>query len=167
MVLAAVLRLCLLLLFAAAAAPAAAQSCSVDFGAAGSVNFLTYNPASGSPTVATASVTLTCTYNGSGGAQKVDWNMQLTNGSSGNCNARRLPGPGGNTLNYNIYQNTVANGVWGNAGCGAYPAGQITVSPGGGNNVRSVTNVLYGQIPMGQFVPAGTYNENLVLTVTF
>ncbi len=146
------------------AAPAAAQNCTVS--ATGGINFLTYNPASGAPTLASASVTLTCTHSGGTGAQKVNWDMQLTNGSSGNCNARAMPGPSA-SLNYNIYQNNVAGGVWGNLGCGTYPAGQMNLTPGGGGNTRTVTNILYGQIPTGQFVNAGTYTENLVLTVNF
>jgi spore coat protein U-like protein len=159
-----VLRLALALLLLAAA-PATAQLCNVS--TVGAVNFLTYNPASGSPAIASTQVTLTCTYNGTGGAQKVNWDMQLANGSSANCNARQLPGPSTDKLSYNIYQNAVANGVWGNAGCATYPAGQLSVSPGGGNNTKSVTNTLYGQIPTGQFVSAGTYTENLTLTVNF
>jgi spore coat protein U-like protein len=134
---------------------------------AGGVNFLTYDPSSGTPTIASASVTLQCTYSGSGGAQKVNWDMQLANGSSGNCNARAMPGPAGSSLGYNIYQNTVANGVWGNIGCGTYPSGQMNLSPGGGNNTKSVTNTLYGQITAGQFVSAGSYTDNVVLTVNF
>jgi spore coat protein U-like protein len=145
-------------------APVAAQTCTVS--TAGSINFMTYNPASGAPTLASASVTLTCTYTGSSGAQKVNWDMQLMNGTSGNCNARAMPGPS-SSLSYNIYQNNVAGGVWGNPGCGTYPVGQMNLSPGAGNNTRSVTNILYGQIPTGQFVNAGTYTENLVLTVNF
>jgi len=146
------------------ATPVAAQTCTVS--AAGNINFMTYNPASGAPTLASASVTLTCTYTGSSGAQKVNWDMQLTNGGSGDCNARAMPGPS-DSLSYNVYQNNVAGGVWGNSGCGTYPLGQINLSPGAGNNTRSVTNTLYGQIPTGQFVGAGTYTENLVLTVNF
>ena len=105
---------CLLLpLLVALPAAAVAQVCNVSAG--GSINFLTYNPASGAPTVASSTVTLTCTYNGSGGSQKVNWDMTLTNGSSGDCKARALPGTS-SSLNYNIYQNSVAGGVWGNAG---------------------------------------------------
>ena len=165
MIRALVLRLVMPLLLLAAAPPAAAQVCSVS--AVGGINFLTYSPASGSPAIASTQVTLQCTYNGTSGSQKVNWDMQLSNGSSGNCNARRLPGPSTDTLSYNIYQNAVANGLWGNVGCATYPAGQMTLSPGGGNNTRSVTNTLYGQIPTGQFVSAGTYTENLTLTVNF
>ena len=154
----------LLVLLVATPGPAAAQSCMVS--TAGSINFLTYNPAAGAPTLASASVTLRCTHSGSGGAQKIDWSMFLSDGSSGDCKARSMPGPSG-SLNYSIYQNSIAGGVWGNLGCGTFPAGQMNLTPGGGGNTKSVTNTLYGLIPAGQFVNAGTYTENLLLTINF
>ncbi len=160
----AFVRVSLLLIAATVAAPAVAQyACNVAGG--GSINFLVYNPSSGSPALASTGVTLTCTHV-SGGVQRIDWTMELSNGGSGNCNARTLAGPG-STLGYNIYQTTIANGIWGNAACGTYPAGRLTVGPGAGNGTRSVTNTLYGQIPTGQFVSAGTYNDSLLLTIVY
>ena len=158
------LRALLLACAAFACMPVAAQySCSVSAG--GAVNFLGYNPSSGSPAIASSSATLTCNYL-SGSAQKVDWSMVLSNGSSGDCNARRMAS-GGGTLDYNIFQNSVAGGVWGNLACATYPFGTMTVGPGAGNGTRSVTYTLYGQIPVGQFVAAGTYSENLTLTINY
>jgi len=151
-------------LLVGATAPAAAQSCMVS--TAGSINFMTYNPASGAPTLASAAVTLTCTNSGSGSLQRVAWNMLVSDGSSGDCKARAMPGAS-ESLNYNIYQNSIAGGVWGNLACGTFPAGQMTLTPGGGGNTRSVTNTLYGLIPAGQFVGAGAYTENLLLTISF
>jgi spore coat protein U-like protein len=156
---------CAVFLFALAIeVPLGAQVCNVSAGT--SLNFLSYNPASGSPAIASTTATLTCTYNGTSGAQKVNWDMQVSNGSSGNCNARSLPGPV-DLLSYNIYQDSVAGGVWGNAGCATFPSGQMSLSPGAGNNQKSVTHTLFGQVPTGQFVSAGTYTENLTLTVNF
>jgi spore coat protein U-like protein len=148
----------------ASAIPAiAAFTCSVT--APGSINFLVYNPASGTPALGSTDVTLTCSYLG-GGVERIDWTMVLTNGSSGNCNARTLVGPS-DTLNYNVYQNNVGGGVWGNAGCATFPAGRLTVGPGAGNGTRSATQTLFGQIPIGQYVSAGTYADSLLLTVEY
>ena len=145
-------------------APAfAAFSCAVS--APGAVNFLVYNPASGTPALGSTSVTLTCTHL-SGGLDRIDWSMVLTSGGSGNCNARAMTGAGG-SLSYNIYQNSVAGGVWGNAGCAAFPAGQLRVGPGAGNNTDSTTQTLFGQIPIAQFVAAGTYTDSLLLTIEY
>lgn len=144
---------------------ATAQQYSCGIAIAGSIDFLVYNPASGSPALASTTASLTCTHI-SGGTQRINWTMELSNGSSGNCNARALPGPSG-TLSYNIYQNSVAGGVWGNIGCATYPFGQITVGPGAGNGTRTVQYTMYGQVPSGQFVAAGTYIENLTLTISY
>lgn len=158
-------RLMLLLGSALASVPAQAQAACAVTGS-GSVNFLTYNPASATATLASAVVTLTCTFTGSSGNQRIDWSMQLTNGNSNDCNARRLAGPN-DVLSYNIYQNSVGGGVWGNLACATFPSGRLTVGSGAGNNTRSVSNTLYGQIPTGQFVSAGTFTDLLVLTVSY
>ena len=129
----------------------------------GTINFLQYNPTSATPSTASATATLKCSYV-SGNTQSVAWTMQLSNGSSGNCAGRALPGPGA-SLSYNIYQNSVAGGAWGNAGCGSYPAGTAKVS--NGQPTETVTRTLYGQIPASQFVGTGTYMESLTLTVTY
>jgi spore coat protein U-like protein len=159
------------MLFAAAlgalllwAAPASAQfSCAVT--APGAINFLVYNPASGTPAIGSTDTTLTCTHL-SGGVQRIDWTMVLSDGGSGNCNARTMAGPG-STLNYNVYQTTVGGGVWGNAACATFPAGRLTVGPGAGNGTRSTTQTLFGQIPIGQFVSAGIYSDSLQLTIEY
>jgi spore coat protein U-like protein len=149
---------------ALACTPALAQySCSVS--TAGTVNFLTYNPSSATPALASTQTTLTCTHV-SGGAQSIDWTMTLTNGNSANCNARTMTRTG-DSLQYNIYQDSIAGGVWGNPGCATFPAGNFKVGPGTGNNSRSVTKTLYGRIPISQFVSAGTYNDTLVLTISY
>ena len=160
-------RLLLALCFSCMAtlcAPVLAQySCSAT--TTGSMNFLVYNPASGTPATASVTANLTCTHLG-GGAQKISWAMELSNGSSGTCNGRSMPGPS-DILNYNIYINSIGGGVWGNAGCASFPFGQVTVSNGAGNIVRTVTNTLFGQIPVGQYVAVGTYTENLTLTFSY
>jgi spore coat protein U-like protein len=110
-------------------------------------------------------VTLTCTHI-SGGTERIDWSMVLSNGGSANCNARAMAGPGA-SLNYNIFQNSVAGGVWGNVACATFPAGQLRVGPGAGNSTDSATRTLFGQIPIGQFVPAGAYSDSLLLTIEY
>ena len=152
---------CFLLLIPAAAE--AQYSCNVA--RPGNINFLTYTPASGTPAIGSTSVTLTCTHV-AGASQSIDWSMTLTNGSSNNCNARAMK-RGTDSLAYNIYQDSVAGGIWGNLGCGTFPAGNFKVGPGSGNNSRSVTKTLYGQVPISQFVPAGTYSDTLAITVSF
>ena len=156
----------LLLATVLAAAPdATAQGYSCAVASGGNLNFLIYDPASPSPATASGTVTLTCTHL-AGAVQRVNWSMELSDGGSGNCAARAMTGPLGN-LDYNIYKNSIGGGVWGNAGCGTFPVGQLSVGPGSGNNTRSVSNTLLGRIPVGQYVPAGSYGEILTLTISY
>ena len=142
----------------------AAYSCSVSSG--GSINFLSYD--SSSALTANSTVTLTCTHL-SGGNENIAWTMTLSNGSSGTClgatgrTMQRQVAPVA-TVGYNIYQNSTSI-EWGNAGCGTFPGGTLQVN--NGNPVRSTVQTLRGVMPAGQLVPAGTYLETLVLTVTF
>lgn len=142
----------------------AAYSCSVTSG--GSVNFLSYD--STSALTANATVTLTCTHL-AGGAENIPWTMTLSNGSSGTClgatgrTMQRMVVPAA-TVGYNIYQNSTAT-EWGNTGCGTYPVGLMRVT--NGKPVDSTLQTLRGVMPAGQLVPAGSYSETLLLTVTF
>jgi spore coat protein U-like protein len=142
----------------------AAYSCSVSTG--GSINFLTYD--SISALTANSTVTLTCTHL-SGGNEQIPWTMTLSSGSSGTClgatgrTMQRQVAPAA-TVGYNIYQNSTS-AEWGNTGCGTFPGGTLQVN--NGNPVRSTVQTLRGVMPAGQLVPAGSYLETLVLTVTF
>ena len=146
-------------------APAfAAYSCGISTG--GSINFLSYDATSG--LTANATVTLTCTHL-SGGLETIPWTMTLSNGSSATClgatgrTMQRQTSPAA-TVGYNIYQNATSV-EWGNTGCGTFPGGTLRVT--NGIPVRSTLQTLSGVMPAGQLVPAGTYLEVLVLTVTF
>ena len=161
-----------LLLLMGTALPAFAQgySCAISPGSL-NIAFNAYDPVSATPRTASASVTLTCTHL-TGGSQTINWAMQLNNGSSGTCvgvagrTLRRVGSPT-DMIGYNIYKGSVANGVWGNSGCGTYPTGSMTVSNGNPNNIKSITQTLFGQIPINQFAPAGSYTDPLVLTISF
>jgi spore coat protein U-like protein len=154
-----------LALLSVGAPASAAYSCNVASG--GSINFLTYDPA-GAPPTASATMTLTCAHL-SGGRQDIAWTMTLSNGSSGTClgaagrTMQRQAVPAA-TVGYNIYQNSTPL-VWGNIGCGTFPFGLLRVT--NGNPVDSTVQTLRGVMPAGQLVPAGSYVETLVLTVTF
>ena len=151
----------LLVLLAITSAASAQYSCTASVG---NIAFNNYNGASATPATASTTATLTCTATG-GLIQIVPWSMQLSNGSSGNCNARVMNGPSGATLSYNIYRGSVAGGVWGNAGCATFPSGNLLIVNGGAP--RTVSNILFGQVPAGQFVQVGAYADVLSLTFSF
>jgi spore coat protein U-like protein len=81
----------------------------------------------------------------------------LDGGGSGNINARQMSN-GANRLSYQIYRNAARNAVW---GTGADAQTQILLETRNG----SVT--VYGRIPGGQVVPAGTYTDTVNVTLTF
>jgi spore coat protein U-like protein len=144
------------------AASAQVASCTVNY-AGSSLNFGPYNAFNASPVTATMSATVNCTHV-SGGQVTVAWTMSLSNGGSGSCATRRMTS-GGDTLYYNVYQNSLAGGIWG-TGCAGNPSGSFKVTNGSPNG--SAGNVLYGQLPTGQFnAGVGSYSDNLVLTVTY
>ena len=143
-------------------ASAQVATCAVAY-TGSNVNFGVYDPFNSNPVTASMSATLTCTHV-SGGAARTNWTMALSSGNSGNCATRHM-NSGGNTLSYNIYRGSLAGGVWG-ATCAGDPSGQIQTT--NGNPVASATNILYGQLPTGQFnAGVGSYSDTLVLTVTY
>jgi spore coat protein U-like protein len=145
------------------AAPAqAAYTCSVTTG--GSLNFLVYDPFA-TPATASSDVTIACRHLG-GGNEFISWAMTLSNGSSGTCTARQMQRQASPAaiLNYNVFQGATSS-VWGNLSCASFPSGTLQVNNGNPN--ASDFRTMRGVLPNGQDVPAGTYLDSLVLTVTF
>jgi len=151
-------------LLSAVSLQAGAQVYSCSASTTGTINFLAYNPAASGAASASATAALECRYV-SGSQSTITWSMQLSNGSSGTCAGRSMPGSNGGALSYNIYQNSLAGGVWGNSACGTYPNGTLKVSSG--QRTSSVKDTLYGQIGAGQWVPVGAYAETLTLTFSY
>jgi len=72
--------------------------------------------------------------------------------------SRRLSNGSGGFLNYNLYQDSSATLIWGNTN----GTGVVINDTGTG-----VTKTVYGKIPLGQNVPAGSYTDTVVATITF
>ena len=145
-------------------AHAQAFSCGVA-PSSGSIAFGVYDPTNSTAATAQLSVTLTCDWIGPG-VQQVSWDMRLSAGNSGSCAARRMNRTSApvDTLNYSITQG-VGGPNWGTTACGTFPTGQMTLNQGAGNRQRTVTRVLAGTLPINQLVSAGTYMDQLVLTI--
>ncbi len=125
------------------------------------VAFGTYDPIVtnlSSPLDASGTVTTTCT----SGA-----NPQVTLGQGGNAGGgstdavpvRQMSAGGGNLLGYALYQQAGRTSAWGNT---------VATAPSSvpGTGAAQVFTV-YGRIPGGQNVPAGSYADTVVATVTF
>ncbi len=66
---------------------------------------------------------------------------------------------GTNTLQYNLYTTSGHTNVWGD--------GTGSTRTVGGNGTSSSTQTIYGNIPAGQDVSAGTYSDSITLTISF
>jgi spore coat protein U-like protein len=85
--------------------------------------------------------------------------IALGRGASSTFNPRRMVGPGGALLAYNIYLDPVHLLIWGD-GADLTTSRFIAVGLLG-----QVT--FYGSIPPNQSVVAGTYTDSLVVTIFF
>jgi len=104
----------------------------------------------------TGTVTVTCT-SGASAVVKLGQGANSDTGSTDAAPARRMKS-GANYLAYALFSDTLREVLWGNtAGTGVAHTGD------GAAEVLTV----YGSIGAGQNVPAGTYTDTVVATVTF
>jgi spore coat protein U-like protein len=152
----------LVLLFACPVLEAATTlNCTV---AAGSIAFGIYNPLSTTGDASTGSLRVTCSGSGSG-STNVTVGVTLSTGLSGTYSTRKMLS-GVNALNYNIFWSTAYSQVIGDGSGGSFAgtAGPFTVFAGGTN---FATGTMYGYIPPGQDVAAGSYSDVVTVTVTY
>lgn len=91
--------------------------------------------------------------------------LALSPGSVGFGNnhlARRMPGPGGAHLNYNIHKDPARTQVWGSE---AFNYGTRITGNATANVPQSIT--VYGIVYATPGAPPGQYGESLTVTVTF
>lgn len=142
----------------------AVADCSVT---AVSVNFGTYDPASTVPDDSVGTVTVTCRHI-SGGAQRVNYTVTLSNGLLGTSAATRMMSAGAGRLGYNVFTDPARSQVWGTGtGSTVIASGSMTVGPGVGNGTQTVTQSVFGRIPQLQDANPGTYSDTLQVTLTF
>ena len=124
------------------------------------VAFGAYDPVTANattPLTSTGTVTVTCT-SGASGTITLGQGSNPGGGSTDAAPARRLKDAGTDVLSYALYQDTGRTTVWGNT------AGTGVASTGTGS-AASLT--VYGSVAAGQNVPAGSYSDTVVATVTF
>lgn len=125
--------------------PCSASSAGVAFGA--------YNPKSASARDSAGTITINCPKAGKGVI------ISVGAGASGSFAQRRMSN-GQSTLGYNLYSNTARTLLLGDGSGGST---RFSLGDFRGTTTRTV----YGRIPAGQNVTAGTYGDTLVVTVTF
>lgn len=117
--------------------------------------FGSYNVLSPASTTTTGSFNVR---NCSGGGRTYTATFSAGNGTLA---ARHLRS-GTNTLGYNIYKDAAYTQILGNGSGGTATIANTNTGSGTGP-----THTLYGLIPAGQDVPAGSYTDSLTITLTF
>lgn len=130
----------------------AAVKCSVT---TVGVAFGLYDVFSSSPLLSAGSVSVRCTGLGSG-IELVS--VALSTGGSGSFQPRTLF-RGSDRLNYNLFLDAGHSQIWGDGTGGTLRYVSVSKNP--------VTLTIFGQIPPGQDVTAGTYSDTIVVTVNF
>jgi spore coat protein U-like protein len=130
-----------------------ANNCTITTAAVG---FPAYDPivthAAAPDDSTSGSVTITCT---KGSAATIGLGL----GSNALVSQMRMAN-GTNFLNYALYQDAGRITLWGNSGAGL-------LSPVAAPSKAPRTFTVYGRIPAGQDLPAGTYSDTVTATVNF
>ena len=127
--------------------------------AAGALGFGAYDPIvanAAAPLSGTATINVTCT-NAASTTITLDQGLNPAGGSTNAAPLRQMAA-GGSFLTYGLFQDNAHTITWGNT------AGTGVVYTGTGV-AGSVT--VFGQVPAAQNLPAGTYNDTVVATITF
>ena len=122
-----------------------------------SITFGNYDVFSSAPTTGTGSVTLSCT-------SKTDVSIAIeASSNSGSFNPRMMQHFSlADTMNYNIYTSAAMIKVWGDGTQGTATVDAPNVKR---NNTTLVT--IYGKIFPQQNVSAGSYSEQLLVTINY
>lgn len=141
-----------------------AGSCNV---AVSDVAFGNYDVFNLLPTDGTGSIAISCTDDGTPGGLNVDVSIGLSSSAtSGTTASRQMQLIGGtDRLKYNLFQDPGYSVIWGDtAGVDALLIPKVKVPKKGSINVTPQVTI-YGRIPPGQEVAAGTYTDSVVLTI--
>lgn len=127
-------------------------ACNVS---ATTLNFGAYNPGSATALTGSSTVSVYCT-SGS------PYTAALNVGSGGGTFATRTLTSGGSTLNFNLYRDAAYAQIWGDGTASTY-----TVAGTGSGLLTANTITVYGQIPISQDKPIGTYTSTITVTVNY
>ncbi len=120
------------------------------------VTFGAYDVFSSAPLTSAGSVTIRCVGLGTGSDQI---SVALSTGGSGSFLSRALF-RGSETMSYNLYLNAGHTQIWGDGTAGTLKYASVS-------NNQSITLTIFGRIPPGQDVSAGTYSDTIVATINF
>lgn len=87
------------------------------------------------------------------------WRVGLNNGNNASGSTRRMAGPAGSYLTYELYRNSTRTQRWGNT------LGTDTSSGTGTNASQSLT--VYGRVPAQPTPVAGSFSDTVIVTLTY
>ncbi len=116
-----------------------------------SLSFGTYT---GAVATSSSTVSVTCTNTT---PYHVGLNAGLASGAT--VTTRQMAGPGGALLNYGLYSDSGHSTNWGNT------VGTDAIAGTGNGSAQAIT--VYGQIPAGQYLAPGSYQDTITATVTY
>jgi spore coat protein U-like protein len=126
-------------------------SCQVT---AADLDFGNYAAGTGSDTTANSTINVTCT-NGT------SYTIALDGGSvAHDVSARQMSDGNSHTLSYGLYTTAAFTTAWGDG------SGSTATVSGTGDGTAQPSTV-FGQLPAGQYVPAGPYTDQITVTVTY
>lgn len=149
-------RLLTMLLATAAlliAVSAAEAACTITTTA---VSFGSYNVFAGSADDATGQITYRCTF-----PRPPVVTIHLDKGGSASFSPRQMR-RGSETLSYNLYLDSTRSTIWGDG-----TGGTQTYSRANPPIFQNVNVSVFGRIPAGQDVSAGTYSATVTATIFF
>jgi spore coat protein U-like protein len=136
----------------ASEALAQSPSCTIS---TTSVNFGSYNVFSGADLDSTGRVTYNCN------ATAFNITVSLSKGGSGTYSPRRMS-KGAEVLSYQLYRNSARTNIWGDG-----TGGTVVYTRADPANNTNVNLTVYGRIPAGQDVSAGTFSDTVVAVINF
>lgn len=132
-----------------------ANTCKIE--STSNVNFTTYDPTSTTDTATNSGqIRVKCT---KGSTSTIYMGAGTASGATCSGTPVRKMANGADLLTYNLYQNNGYTTVW---GCDSSNQYSYTASNNGWQNLT-----VYGVIPAGQDVPAGSYTDTVTVTVNF
>ena len=151
------------LLFLSLAAPTAvAIDCSVS---SAGVAFGHYDVTQPGADDGTGTLRMTCSRQAGVDPSTVSYVLALGTGAGGSYAMRRMKS-GTNLLNYNLFANASRTQVWGDGTSATVTVpGSITYT--GSQTSKSTNHSIYGRVPAQQSVRSGSYNDTIVVTITF
>lgn len=132
-----------------------ANNCTIS---AGALAFGSYDSVAGTQVDGTATLTVACTI-GSTNAITLGQGANADAGSSDAAPLRRMNDGGSNYISYDLYSDAGRTTVWGNT------VGTSASYTAASSASSAVT--VYGRITASQDVPAASYTDTVVATITF